>query len=427
MSIKRIRTVPTAGASLLLDVLSRHHGAERREATCALLMCPLMTATHPAFHAVRRHAHELRDWFAQTAGWVLQVDRECARLYKRPADLHDPSRGAPEFDRGRYVLFCLACAVLKRTEPQMTLRALGAKLLVLAAEPALHACGFSFTLESQHGRRDLVAVCRYLLSLGVLQRVAGDEDGFIHHAGDALYDVHRRLLAGLLAAPRGPSSWAPGTAPENLDERLSALAENFVADSEDGRRIAMRHHLARRLLDDPVLYFDDLAADAPMHAYFQTQRGVLAARLCEATGLVAEQRAEGLALVDEDGELTDVAMPSTGTVPHITLLVAEYLSSAERAAPGGSTGEDAIAAFLATARLQYGSRWNKTARQPGAEAELVQQALARLASLRLVLRADASVRVLPALMRFSVGEILLTAGRLKSHQVAGEAQAGLFT
>ncbi len=128
MKISRKHPPPAAGdAGRLQDVLSRQHGEERRGALRALLMSPLMTATHPAFGAVRRHAHELRDWFAQTAGWILQVDRECARLYKRPADLRDPSRGAPEFGRGRYVLFCLACATLERAEPQTTLRTLGAK------------------------------------------------------------------------------------------------------------------------------------------------------------------------------------------------------------------------------------------------------------------------------------------------------------
>jgi len=42
-----------------------------------------------------------------------------------------------------------------------------------------------------------------LLGLGVLHRVAGDEETFVHAGGDqadALYDVQRRMLAGMLAA-----------------------------------------------------------------------------------------------------------------------------------------------------------------------------------------------------------------------------------
>ncbi len=46
-----------------------------------------MSPTHEDFAAVRRQAEALRDWFARETGWVLQVERDGARLYKRPADL----------------------------------------------------------------------------------------------------------------------------------------------------------------------------------------------------------------------------------------------------------------------------------------------------------------------------------------------------
>jgi uncharacterized protein (TIGR02678 family) len=109
----------------------------------------------------------------------------------------------------------------------------------------------------------------------------------------ALYDVQRRVLAGLLAASRGPSTWPSESAPADLDSRLAALTETFTPDSDEGRRTAMRHYLARRLLDDPVVYLEEFDANPALRAYFQNQRGALAARLCEATGLTAEQRAEG--------------------------------------------------------------------------------------------------------------------------------------
>ena len=152
----------------------------------------------------------------------------------------------------------------------------------------------------------------------MLQRVAGDEEAFVQAGGeqaDALYDVQRRMLAGMLAAVRGPSTWAPEEAPATLDERLHALVDEHVPDSDEGRRTALRHQLARRLLDDPVVY--STALDPEARAYFANQRGAMAARLCEAAGLVAEQRAEGLALVDETGALTDVAMPAEGTEAHV--------------------------------------------------------------------------------------------------------------
>lgn len=391
---------------------AEHQHEERRQALRALLMTPLMTPAHADFGAVRRHADELRAWFARETGWALHIERDCARLYKRPADLADTSRGLPTYDRRRYVLLCLACAVLERADPQITLRVLGERLLLLAAEPSLLAHGFSFALQAQHERRELVAVCRSLLELGVLQRVAGDEEGFVRSNGDtadALYDVQRRVLAGLLAAVRGPSTWGPDAAPVTLEERLAALVGEHVADSDEARRATLRHHLSRRLLDDPVVYAD--ALDADLRAYFVNQRGPMATRLCEATDLAAEQRAEGLALVDEAGALTDVAMPAEGTEAHVTLLVAEFLASLDRLAPTAA-GETAISIsevvdFVATARDRYGSYWRKSAREPGAQHELARNALDRLQKLRLVVCQGEVVRPLPALARFAVGEALI--------------------
>src|SRR6266481_4570925 len=108
---------------------------ELRGALRALLMTPLMGAAHEEFTAVRRHAERLREWFARETGWTLNVERDGARLYKRPADLADATRGLPGYDRRRYVLLCLACAVLERADPQITLRLLGERLLTLAADP----------------------------------------------------------------------------------------------------------------------------------------------------------------------------------------------------------------------------------------------------------------------------------------------------
>lgn len=380
---------------------------EFRRALRALLLRPLMSPQHPEFSAVRRQAERLREWFAREAGWPLHVDREGARLFKRPADLLDATRGLPNYDRRCYVLLCLACAVLERADPQITLQLLGERIMQEAADPALAALGYTFTLRSASERRELVAVCRTLLEQGVLERVAGDEENFVHDSGwqqsDALYDVQRRLLASLLAAVRGPSTWPAGEAPEDTEARLHALVAAHTVDSEQGRRDALRHYLARRLLDDPVLYTDTLAADA--QAYFINQRGTMAARLCEATGLIAEQRAEGLALADASGQLTDVAMPAEGTDAHATLLVAEHLAQRLRQTRAPLyIAEEEIAAFLREAVDRYGRYWRKSARAPGAERELAQIVLERLQRLALIAREAAGVRPLPAIARFSLGE-----------------------
>jgi len=149
----------------------RYQREEFRSAVRALLMSPLMSPGHEDFSAVRRQADVLREWFSRETGWALQIEREGARLYKRPADLIDSTRGLPDYDRRRYVLLSLACAVLERADAQITLRVLGERLLAFATDPVLALGNFSFTLGTQHERRDLVTVCRTLLELGVLGSV----------------------------------------------------------------------------------------------------------------------------------------------------------------------------------------------------------------------------------------------------------------
>ena len=411
------------GSQRIGELQARQQRDEFRIGLRALLMRPLMAPTHEDFPAVRRQAEKLRDWFSREAGWVLQVEREGARLYKRPADLLDSTRGLKDFDRRRCVLLCLACAVLERADPQITLHLLGERVMEMAAEPTLAARQFSFTLRTAAERRDLVTVCRSLLELGVLQRVAGDEDSFVRDntgdaRGDALYDIRRRMLAGMLAAVRGPSTWAADDAPVTLDERQRALVTEHVADSDEGRRTALRHALARRLLDDPVVYAD--ALDAEMQAYFTNQRGVMAARLCDATGLVAEQRAEGLALTDEAGTLTDVAMPAEGTEAHVTLLVAEHLAArARQDGAGAASTDNAIAAFVRGATERYGRFWRKSAREPGAERELAQTALERLQKLQLIMRDADRIRPLPAIARFALGDADVQSAAARSPQPSG--------
>lgn len=386
---------------------------EFRTAVRALLMSPLMGALHEDLPLIRRNAERVREWFLRETGWMLVVERDGARLFKRPADLQDSTRGLPRYDRRRYVLLCLACAVLERSEVQISLRTLGERLLQLAADPVLAGRGVDFSLGSAQERRDLVAVCQTLLDLGVLQRVVGDEEGFVRGEGaqaDALYDIQRRALSGMLSAARGPSTWLPEEEPATLEERLSALVSEHVAGSDEGRRTALRHGLARRLLDDPVVYLETL--DEESRSYFLNQRGPMAARLCEATGLVAEQRAEGLALTDDAGLLTDVPMPAEGTEAHATLLVAEYLARRARdsSAAGAARLVD-IEGFVASAREQYGRYWRKSAREPGGERELAAIAVGRLEQLQLVRRNGEELHVLPALARFSLGDVIVAPPR----------------
>jgi uncharacterized protein (TIGR02678 family) len=386
----------------LKDVLTQQQEEERERALRALLMRPLIASRDPDLELVRRHAEYLRDWFGREAGWNLQVERQCARLYKRPAIFTDCTRGLPQFDRERYALLCLTCAVLERAESQITLRALGERLLESAADPELTSRGFTYTLANARERRALVAVCRLLLEFGVLARVAGDEEAYVNQSGDVLYDVHRRVLARLPSGTAGASLIAATQPDLDFDGRLTALNDEYVPDSPESRRTALRFRLARRLLDDPVLYHDELTSEEL--DYLASQRGPMAYRLAQATGLTAELRAEGLALVDADGELSDKHLPAVGTEAHATLLVAEYLARAARTDAATIHSLHELAAFLRDAADRYGRYWRKDVREAGAEIELAREAVDRLVALRLVQHVESGVRPLPALHRYTISE-----------------------
>jgi uncharacterized protein (TIGR02678 family) len=394
-----------------------HHDAEgRMRAMRALLTRPVLRAQADGelFRLARRHADELRQWFDRETGWRLVVESQTVRLLvshvpagptaTAVAERH-PARarkGDPPFTRRRYVLFCLALAVLERSDPQVSLERLADAIVLTARQPGLES--IEFTLTGREERSDLVAVIRLLLGYGVLARVAGDEESYVSSGGDALYDVDRRVLSTMLSTAHAPGLVAGrlGAFP-GIDDVEAALHEQPPAYTEDETNLRLRQRVTRRLLLDPVVYYDELDEDE--RVYLIRQRANVTARLTEATGLVAELRAEGVALVDPDDQLTDVRMPESGTDGHATLLLAEKLAAS------GPTDVASLRRFVRRLATEHGSYWRKTTREPGAENALVDSALDRLVGLGLARvagppaggdAADAVVHPLPALGRFAV-------------------------
>ena len=372
--------------------------AQRSRALRALLAKPLLVADTDSetLVLVRRHLTALRDWLNRETGWRLVVDSETARLFKTAPVLSDashPARGHNKepFGRRRYVTLCLALLALARADAQTTLGSLADDVLTAAAEPELAVTGFALTLDSRADRSDLVAVVRLLLGWGVLSRVAGDEDAYLSGGADVLYDVRRPVLGVLLSGIRGPSTVTAATFPQ----RLAELTAEPVAESDELRNQALRRRLTRRLLEDPVLYYAEL--DDEERAYLLSQRHAITRRIADATGLTPEMRAEGIAMVDPEDELTDVRMPEQRTDGHVTLLVAEHLARREQATRGE------LRAFVRRAAAEHASYWRKGVTEPGAETELLAIALEKLSALRLV-DADGDVVRRPAIARFALDE-----------------------
>ncbi len=386
--------LPGVGADVEGQVLE-----ERRRAVRLLLRRPLVTEGRPdpdAFALVRRHEAELRRWFRDQLGYRLVVDHEQARLFKRraPGALPRPlrTRYGRAFDRRRYSLLCLVLAALERSEVQTVLSVLAeeVKLLTAATDgvPTLD-------LERSVERRCFVDAVRVLVELQVLRETDGDDSAFLRGGeSDVLYDIDARRLARMLASPVPPS----------LASGPEALAEETYPPTEDGKNLRIRHRLMRRLVEEPVLYFSDLTEDE--RAYLSWQRAYLIRGVEQWTGLSVEVRREGLAAIDAEGRLSDVAFPSTSTVAHAALLFADELAQSLRRGDGRDDERRVVprGELMGFAERIFGlRRWAKAYREsPSGAVLLMDHALEYLASLRLVQRLPEGVLPLPAIARYRV-------------------------
>mgnify|MGYP000512607109 CR=1 FL=1 len=423
-------TRPRERTAPLARQLDAQQTAERRTAAIALLRCPLIHSAGTAagregpdlLRLIQRHGHELRRWFLEYPGWPLRIDRRSARLIKHRVaggTPHDATRGAADpktarpLDRRRYALVLLILAALEHCEDQ-TLVSHVAELLAHmhghAAELAGSGLALDFTLRDD--REDVVHALRYLTHLGVLERIDGDEQSFVadRETGNALYNIHRDAAAAVLCTRAAPSLAQTQIQDAATPSPLARVVDDAPPDSADPRDpsdaqvLRRRQHLYRRLLDDPVVYFDQLPEDEL--AYLTNQRPHLLKNIEDFTGLPAEVRAEGIALLDVDGTATDAALPRESVVGHVTLLLAEHLAE-RRDAGHPRVGRAQLEAHVVGLIKTYGRHWRKDARKPGAETWLVRDALHLLRRLDLVRLHDAAreIEPRPAVTRYRVGEV----------------------
>jgi uncharacterized protein (TIGR02678 family) len=269
----------------------------------------------------------------------------------------------------------------------------------VAADPTFAAAGLGFDLKSIDERRDLVDIVKVLGEKGVLRRVDGDEQQFLNRTGDALYNINRPVLAAMLVVRNSPSAVRSAS----FSDRLEAITEEFVAETDEGRNRRIRSSLVRRLLDDPILYFQELNEE--QRAYLSSQRGFLIREISTATGLIPEVRREGIAMVDPHAEMTDLGMPEEGTDGHVALLLAEELARHGKRNPGVSVGFAFLHQHLAQLIEEHGAHWRRDVREPGSEQDLLAQTVQRLVALRLARITPDGVEPLPAIARFALGQV----------------------
>jgi uncharacterized protein (TIGR02678 family) len=393
---------------------------ERRFALRALLRTPLLPATGETadqFVLVRRHSEWLKQWLAKFPDWSLHIGGELARLRKIPAELLDDTRPAIDrvsgatFTRQRYALLCLALAALEQLDRQTTLGQLAQRIMeFIAVDRDLQTAGLFFDSANYDQRRDLVHAVRFLVDSGVLRKIDGDERQFRDRdSEDALYDINRHFLAEILQGRHSPSSidMASEMATQRsrgnvLAERAAMLNDDRIPASEDARHQRTRSRLVRTLLDDPVLYFHDLNDDE--RNYLDRHRGSLLREICEATGLIAEVRREGIALVDDAGDLTDVKLPDQDTESHLSLMLVQWFAECLRSRRDEAISISEVEERVGNLIRVHGSEWPRDIRESGTEKRISEDALRRIRALRLIQISPDGVVPMPASSRYAAAE-----------------------
>jgi uncharacterized protein (TIGR02678 family) len=192
------------------------------------------------------------------------------------------------------------------------------------------------------------------------------------------------------------------TGGELLEERASRLSNDPIPPTEEERGHWIRSRLVRTLLDDPVLYFHDLNDEE--RSYLEKHRGSLLREICEATGLIAEVRREGIALVDDVGDLSDLKLPDRDAESHLSLLLVQWFAECLKAGKGNAIPNSEIEERVRALVRVHGSEWHKDVREAGLEVRMSEDALLRLRALRLIQLAPDGVVPLPASGRYAPAE-----------------------
>ncbi|MEE2056004.1 TIGR02678 family protein [Rhodococcus artemisiae] len=401
----------------------------------------LVTTTFPdrsALSSLRRWATELREDLLATFGYRLEVTETTARLFT-VADRLDPGAGTStatdrSFDRRRYAYLALAIAALGRGGGQITL----SELADHVASDAGRVEGVDLDTERAADRDAFVDAVAWLTARGALALADGDAGGWASDPGrgEALYDIDRAVVAAVFRPPR---------ALQHLTS-VRALLGSSVPHGDTGE---VRRRVRRALVQKPVVYAEELSDDEALQ--LALPRTTDEVELL--TGLVCERRAEGVALVDTSGRLSDVRFPNTGTVAQVALLLAGEIcdrvldpdAPAPERMPLPAGGHDALAAAIDGAIPRSGlftplasampgefvDRFEGASERPATHpliedswiagtigrlvhtygrtfaaqwqadpAGLAQAATERLEQMRLVVRTPGGVLALPALARF---------------------------
>ncbi|MEU1724940.1 TIGR02678 family protein [Nonomuraea sp. NPDC005692] len=385
--------------SSLANQLVRAEKEEIARAIRTLLARPFLAADDEpaAFAVIRKRREPLTRWFDYFCGWRLVVEpREgYARLVKvgsRPTATRPARRraGGPPFDRRRYTLLCL-CAAELLAAPVATIGMLAGRVARAAAvEPGVPP----FDPVGADERAAFVDALKLLERHGAITATDGTTDAYLgDEEAKVLYRVDTTRVIRLLAAPVPPSR-LPGAA--GTPAALTVEAR-YGGDepSETQRALWARHSVIRRLLDEPVVYRDELTPAQAAYAASLTGRRMIR-RAAEEAGFVLEERAEGLLLVDTEATATDTRFPDDGGHAKVAALLLLDLLVTAGPLPAGRLDEEAAEL------LRRFPQWARAYQSDGGAPRLAADALAVLAMFGLARRTGDRVAALPAGARYRV-------------------------
>jgi len=249
-------------------------------------------------------------------------------------------------------------------------------------------------------RKSYVDALRLLEQLGVLTATDGNTDAYVDQADvKVLYRVDATRLTRLLAVSQLPIRLNRPDLTELTREPRYGDAPDPTADVADSQRnLWLRHTIVRRLLSDPVVYYDDLT---PSHlAYLGTLTGRRVVRQAmEDAGFDLEERAEGMLAVDRDGIATDEHFPAEGVAKQSALLLLDVLLDARP-----NDVPMTVLTHLLAQRMANVPRWARTYRTDTGATQLAREAVDLLIGFGLAARDGEVVVVRPAAARYAIGD-----------------------
>lgn len=293
--------------------------ADRPEIALELRAAARQLAQHPlvvseqdpdAFRLIRRHAQQLDRWFTQRFGCRLQISADSARLFKsavvaKRRPLRTVGDSSRPFSQREYTMLALALAAVAAGPSVTSLRE-----LIDAIRTAAIDAGVSLS-DGSGDRRALVTALKWMIGVGLAEELHERVDGYVVDAeADAVLSVRPDRVA-LVPLPALALCETPQQVLDRSDQRQST-----------------RSWMRSMLLEEPVLYRSDLSEVewAELRRRLSDEADIFD----EMFGLRLEARAEGVAVIDPDGGLSDRRFPAGGTVPQAALLLLDRLVAMEQ-------------------------------------------------------------------------------------------------